>query len=263
MSIFLQLALPMQGSFKTPGTDDFKFDGLFGTDWLNKPMLQIFIAAIVVFIFWGLSSRKLSVVPGKGQFFAEGIYNYIRNGVGRDIMGPHFRPYIGLLVGLFTFILLNNWFGEFFFFMFPTFSNIGFVWGVVAFIFIAYVGAGFKQHGIKYLKMALIPEGVPWFLAFIIIPIEFISNFVTRPLTLAVRLFANMFAGHLAVMVFTLGGAFLLTYSGNIAYNFAGFFSIIFSFVMMGLELFIGYLQAYIFTILAAQYISSSVSETH
>ena len=94
-------------------------------------------------------------------------------------------------------------------------------------------------------------------------PIEFISNFVTRPLTLAVRLFANMFAGHLAVMVFTLGGAFLLTYSGNIAYNFAGFFSIVFSLVMMCLELFIGYLQAYIFTILAAQYISSSVSETH
>ncbi len=263
MSIPLQVILPANGEFKTPGAEDFQFPGLFGTDWLNKPMLQLIIAALLVCLFWYFGSRKLRVVPSKGQLLMESVYNFIRDGVGRDVLGPGFRPYIGLLVGIFTFVLINNWFGEFFLFMFPTFSNIGYVWGMVAFIFLVYVGSGFKQHGIGYLKKALIPEGVPWVLWIIIVPIEFISNFITRPLTLAVRLFANMFAGHLAIMVFVLGGTFLLTYADNVVFNAAGVLSLIFSFAMLCLELFIGFLQAYIFTILTAQYISSSISETH
>lgn len=263
MIIPLQVLLPANGDFKTPGAEDFQFPGLFGIDWLNKPMLQLVIAAILVGVLWYFGSRKLQVVPSKGQWLMEYLYNFIRDGVGRDVLGPGFRPYIGLLVGIFTFVLINNWFGEFFLFMFPTFSNIGYVWGMVAFIFLVYVGSGFKQHGIGYLKKSLIPEGVPWVLWIIIVPIEFISNFITRPLTLAVRLFANMFAGHLAIMVFVLGGSFLLTYADNLVFNAAGVLSLVFSFAMLGLELFIGFLQAYIFTILTAQYISSSISETH
>lgn len=256
--------LPSEGEgFTPPGVKDFQFEGLLGTDWLTKPMVEVVIAAIVTLVLWIWGSRKLKLVPSKGQFLMEQLYNMIRNGVARDVIGPGFRPYIGLLVGLFTFILINNWFGEFFLFMFPTFSNIGYVWGMVAFIYIVYIGAGVKTHGWGYFKMMLVPKGVPWLLYFIIIPVEFVSNFLTRPLTLAVRLFANMFGGHLSIMVFVLGGTYLLTYAGNIALNLAGALSIIFSFAMIGLELFIGFLQAYIFTILAAQYISSSISEAH
>lgn len=253
----------LESEWKTPGLDDFIFPGLFGTDWITKPMLQAIIAAIIVVVMWLIAARRLKVVPSKGQFVMESIYDFIRNGVGRDILGSGFRPYIGMLVGLFTFVLINNWFGEFFLFMFPTFSNIGYTWGVVAVVYITYVFAGFKAHGPGYLKQALIPSGVPWYLYPIIVPVEFISTFITRPLTLGVRLFANMFAGHLSIMVFVLGGSFLLTYAHNVIYNVAGAISLVFSLVMLALELFIGFLQAYIFTILTAQYISSSISEGH
>lgn len=251
------------GGYHAPGVEDFQFPGLFGIDWLTKPMLQAVIAAVLVFALWIWASRKLSVVPSKSQFVMEYLYNFIRNGVGRDMIGHGFRPYIGLLVGLFTFILINNWFGEFFLLMFPTFSNVGYVWGMVAVVYLTYIFVGFKTHGLGYLRKCLIPSGVPWYIYPVIIPIEFLSNFVTRPLTLGVRLFANMFAGHLTIMVFVVGGSYLLTYADNIPLNLAGALSILASFLMMGLELFIGFLQAYIFTVMTAQYIASSLSDNH
>ena len=255
--------IPMEGGFTNPGLEDFHFEPLWGTTWVTKPLIQLVVAAIVVVVVWCLASRKLRTVPSKSQFLFEQAYDFIRSSVGRDVLGPGFRPYLGVLIGLFTFVLFNNWFGEFFLFMFPTFSKIGFVWGMVGFVYLLYIFAGFRTHGIGYLRKSLIPEGVPWYLWVIIIPIEFLSNFVTRPLTLAVRLFANMFAGHLTVVVFVVGGTYLLTYANNLFYNVGGGLSLLFGVVMMGFELFIGFIQAYIFTILVAQYISSSISESH
>lgn len=257
--------IPMEegGGYTPPGLQDFQFDGLFGIDWLTKPMLQAVIAAIVVIAVWVIAAQRLRTVPSKSQFLMEFIYDFIRNGVGRDVLGPGFRPYIGLLVGLFTYLLLNNWFGEFFLFMFPTMSNIGYAWGAVVMVLVIYITAGFRKHGIGYLRHALIPDGVPWYLYPIIIPVELLSNFVTRPLTLGVRLFANMFAGHLTILVFVVGGTYLLTQADGIVLKLGGVMSLIFSIVMLLFELFIGALQAYIFTILTAQYISSSISEGH
>lgn len=256
--------VPMEGPhFESPSVDSFRFPGLFGTTWIDKPMLLLVIATILVIGFWVIASRKLKVLPGKGQFFVESIYDFIRNGVARDMLGPEYRRWTPLLVGLFTWVLVNNWFGEFFVFMFPTFSKIGFVWGVAALVMLIYIGAGISKHGLGYFKMALVPQGVPWYLGLVIAPIEFISNFITRPLTLAVRLFANMFAGHLSVMLFVIGGAFLLQHGDKLYVRVGGVGSLILSFAIMGLELFIGFLQAYIFTILTAQYISSSLADAH
>ena len=257
---------PMEGGegYTPPGLQDFQFPGLFGTDWITKPMLQAIIAAIFVVIIWVLAARGLKTVPNRRQYIMEFLYDFIRNGVGRDVLGPGFRPYIGVLVGLFTYILVNNWFGELFLFMFPTMSNIGYAWGAVVMVLVIYVMAGVRKHGpLGYLKHALIPAGVPWYLYIIIIPVEFLSNFVTRPLTLGVRLFANMFAGHLTIIVFVVGGTYLLTQADGLVLKLGGVFSLIFSIVMLLFELFIGFLQAYIFTILTAQYISSSISEGH
>lgn len=255
---------PMEeGGYTAPGVEDFQFPGLFGTDWITKPMLQAVLAAAIVIVLWMVAARRLRTVPGKGQYLMELVYEFIRNSVGRDILGPGFRPYLGLLIGLFSYLLLNNWFGELFLFMFPTMSNIGYAWGAVVLVLFIYITAGFRKHGIGYLRKALIPEGVPWYLYVIIIPVEFLSNFVTRPLTLGVRLFANMFAGHLTIIVFVVGGTYLLTQADGLVLNAGGVISLLFSLVMMLFELFIGALQAYIFTILTAQYISSSISESH
>ncbi|GAE71260.1 ATP synthase A chain [Cutibacterium acnes JCM 18916] len=104
-----------------------------------------------------------------------------------------------------------------------------------------YVIAGFKTKGIRYLKDSVLPPGVPWYLRWLIIPLEFLSNFVTRPLTLSLRLFANMVAGHLIIMIFVVGGGFLLTYPSSIIYNVAGGLSLILSFALFALELFVGF----------------------
>lgn len=262
--------LPMEsgGGYQPPGVDDFKFDSMFpGVEWLgwlNRPAAQAIIGAAIVIVLWLIAARRLQIKPSKGQFAAEYIYEFVRNGIARDILHADFRKFLPYLLGLFSFLLVNNWFGELFVFMYPTFSNIGYAYGLAILSWLIYVGAGFKKWGFGgFLKKALIPEGVPFYLLPIVIPLEFLATFITRPITLALRLFANLFAGHLVVMVFVVGGGFLITYADNAFYNVAGGVSLAFSLVVLLLELFIGALQAYIFTVLTAQYVSTSIAEAH
>ena len=227
--------VPMDGEgFEAPGIKDFTFDGGFipGLDWFNKPLLQALVSVVLILLYWLLASRKLKLVPSKAQFFHEYFYNFIRNGVARDALGHDFRPYIPYLLGLFCFIWVNNLFGLVPIFMFPTFSNIGYAWGLVALTYVLYNAAGIKRHGVRYFKNSLIPSGVPWWLLPIIIPIEFLSNFVIRPLTLGLRLFGNLFAGHVVVLVFVTGGAYLLFESEPIINNLAGGAALVFSFAI-------------------------------
>lgn len=255
------LMVPLEG-FTPPGVEDFQFDeGLFGIAWMNKPFLQAVISVVVILGYWLWASRRLQVVPGKAQFVAEALYDFVRNNIARDILGHDYKKYLPYLLGLFCFILVNNLFGVFFLFMYPTFSNIGYAYGLAFLTWCIYVGSGFKKHGMGYLKKALIPEGVPWYLYWLIIPLEFLSNFITRPITLALRLFANLFAGHLVILVFVVGGSYLISLGGGMIA--AGGVSIIFSFAVFALEIFVGSLQAFIFTVLTAQYVSSSLAEEH
>jgi len=260
---FVPMETGGEGGYHPPSVDDFYFHNLWGIPQFDRTTVQAILAAVLVIVLWVWASRRLKVKPTKAQFFSEYLYEFIRNGVARDILGHDFRKFLPYLLGLFSFILVNNWFGQMFFFMFPTFSRVGYAYGLAILTFIIYVAMGFKQHGLKYIKMSLLPEGVPWYLWWLIIPLEFLSNFVTRPVTLALRLFANLFAGHLVVMVFVLGGAFLLQYDNNLFYNISGGVSLLFSFAILFLELFVGALQAYIFTVLTAQYISSSLADSH
>lgn len=260
--------LPMEagGHYTPPGTKDFLWDSIWPgvlPDWVNKPLLQAIIGALLVIVLWLWASRKLKIKPGKGQFLAEYVYEFVRNGIARDILHADFRKFLPYLLGLFSFLLVNNWFGQFFYFMYPTFSNVGYAYGLAILSWLVYVGAGFKKWGPGFLKKALIPDGVPGYLLPLVIPLEFLATFITRPITLALRLFANMFAGHLVVMVFVVGGGFLITYANNTFYNVAGGVSMAFSLIIMCLELFIGALQAYIFTVLTAQYVSTSIAEAH
>lgn len=260
--------LPMEtgGEYHPPGVKDFHWFALVEgwPDWVNKPFIQAVIAAALVIAVWLLAARNLKTVPTKRQFFAEYVYEFVRNGIAREILHHDFRKFLPYLLALFTFLLVNNWFGQFFFFMYPTFSNVGYAYGLAIVSWCVYVGAGFAKWGFGgFLKKALIPEGVPWYLLPLVIPLEFLATFITRPITLALRLFANMFAGHLVVMVFVVGGGWLITQQGNLFYNISGGVSMLFSLIIMCLELFIGALQAYIFTVLTAQYVSTSIAEAH
>jgi F-type H+-transporting ATPase subunit a len=266
--------LPLDGEhggedYVPPSLEDFDFEGLFGTDWINKPMLQLVISVILILGLMIPASRKLTVVPKKWQFAVEYVYDFVRTSIARTTIGHGYEKYTPFLVGMFMLILINNWFGEFFYFMFPTFSNIGYTMGLVLTVIVFVISSGIRQHGIKSIRMTLMPSSVPVYLAPLVIPLEFMSNYITRPLTLTVRLFGNMFAGHLGVMVFVVGGGWLIS-EGTSAIGFptaivkgAGFGAILLGMLVIGIELFIGFMQAYLFTLLTANYISQAVSEGH
>jgi F-type H+-transporting ATPase subunit a len=238
--------------------------------WLTNHIAQAVIGALLVIGFWLFVSHKQKVVPGKRQFLGEYFYNMLRNGVARDIIGHDYQKYVPYLVALCSFIIVNNLFGQTFLFMFPTFSKVGFAWGLALASWVLYNAAGIKKYGFgKYFKKMTVPDGVPKPLLILVAPLEFISNFVTRPLTLGLRLFANLFAGHLVVMVFVVGGSWLLlaTSSSSAGYspiwNVAGGLALLMSFFVFAIELLVACLQAYIFTVLTAQYVSSSLAEEH
>jgi len=232
--------------------------------WCTNHILMAIIGAGLVIGFWLFVSSRLTVVPSKRQWIGEYLYNMIRNGVAREVIGEHYPKYVPYLVALFSFIIVNNLFGETFVFMFPTFSKIGFVWALAILTWLLYNAVGIRKHGFfRYMKKMILPPGVPVPLWIIIIPLEFLSNILIRPITLAVRLFANLFAGHLLVSIFVVGGTFLLTFPGNAFYNAAGGLSLVVSFGIFALELLVAYLQAYVFTVLTAQYVSSAEAEEH
>jgi F-type H+-transporting ATPase subunit a len=253
--------------FKPPGAGDFNLPGLIGSgDWaFTKPMLLVVVSVAIVATYFLLSSRKLAIVPGKNQFFAESIYDFSRNNITREQIGSKdFKPYIPLVLSLFTFILVNNIFGVIPLLQFPTMSHFGFPLALsLLVVYPVYHFVGFKRHGfVGYLKHQTIPPGAPGFILPLLIPIEFLQKFIMNPLTLAIRVFAAMFAGHLILLVFTLGGEFLLVEASG-GLKPVSLVAFLFSIAMTLLEAFIQVLQAYIFAILSASYIGAALSSEH
>ncbi|MFT3862556.1 F0F1 ATP synthase subunit A [Micropruina sp.] len=263
------LIIPMEGSGEDshwpPGVHSFDPRPLFpdaGVDWINNYLFQSVLGALLAVVVWWWLARGHKAVPGKKQFVGEQLYNLVRNGIARDILGHDYQRFVPFLLALFSFILINNLFGQFFFFMLPTFSHIGFPYALALIVWITYNAVGIRKWGLfTYIRRMSLPEGVPWVMWPLLIPLEFLSNFVVRPVTLALRLFANLFAGHLLVIVFIVGGTLLVQAGGGLAV--AGVASWLLSSAIFALEIFVACLQAYIFTVLSAQYISSALAEEH
>jgi len=262
--------VPMEGGevYQPPGAQNFDLPPLFPDvwwlQWFDKYMLQAIVAVIVILAFWLIMSRKNALVPTKSQFLGETAYSFVRNSIARDMIGHDFRKYLPLLIALFSFVLVNNLWGIFPGTLLPTTSHVGWTYGLAGLVWVIYNGVGIATHGFpRYIRNTVLPAGVPWFMWPIIIPLEFMSNIIIRPMTLSLRLFANMFAGHLLVLVFVVGGEFLVLHSDSIVNKTAGVVAWIFSMAIFGLEVFVQCLQAFIFTVLTAQYISSASAEEH
>lgn len=259
-----------------PGPGDFNLPPIFGGSqfeflgqpmWLGltKPMVQLVVAAVVVIVFFRMASAKQAVVPGRLQYVGELGYGFVRNTLGRDVIGSRdFLRFVPLLFALFFFILVNNLFAAIPGIQFPTMSRIGYPLGLALIVWLVYNGAGIKRHGFGgYLKHQTVPPGVPSWLLPLMIPLEFFSNIVVRPLTLLLRLFANMFAGHLLLILFALGGEFLLLTAAGPLAKTGGVLAWVMFLAISALELLVQFLQAFIFTILTSLYISSAVAEEH
>jgi len=172
--------------------------------------------------------------------------------------GVRFAPY---LTTLFCFILLTNFFGIVPFLQISPNSHIAFPAMLAAISYVLFNYAGIKHHGfVKYFKMSLVPPA-PWFILPLLIPIEFFSTFLVRPFSLAVRLFANMFAGHMLLLVFTLGGFAMI--SANAWFIPFSIVSWVMTIALTFLEFLVIVLQAYVFTVLTASYVQGALADEH
>lgn len=254
--------------YHAPGPAEFFLPDVFGGDQvlLTKSSLLLVLAAVIVFVLFLVAASKRALVPSKLQFAGEAAYGFVRDGIARDVIGgKDFIKYVPLLVTTFFFVLVNNLYGLVPFLQFSSFSRAGFAYGLAALVWLTYIGVGIRKHGpVHFLKNQTVPSGVPNWILPLLIPLEFLSNLIIRPVTLSLRLFANMFAGHLLILLFSTGASYLLTNEGNnVVQRVAGVASFVLGFLVGFLEFIVALLQAYVFTLLTATYISTSLAADH
>lgn len=222
-----------------------------GTDisFTNSAAFMVLaIAAISVFMIFG--SRKKALVPGRWQSMVELSYELVA-GMIRDTAGAEAKAYFPFVFSIFMFVLICNLIGLVPFFAFHSFtvtSHIAVTFTLAAFIFLGVTAIGFARHGLGYLKL-FAPSGASLILLFILVPIEIISYFI-RPISLSVRLFANMMAGHTMLKVFA---GFVISLGAF------GIFPLAFMVALTGLEIIVAVLQAYIFSILTCIYLNDAI----
>ena len=212
--------------------------------------LMMCLVVLLVTVFLTASVRSRSLIPGRWQSLAEVMYEFI-SGLLRDNVGSAGRAYFPFIFTLFVFVLFGNVLGLFPY-SFTFTSHVIVTFAMAAVVFIGVTIIGFAKHGLGYFRMFL-PHGVPLFVAPVLVPVEMISYF-SRPISLAVRLFANMTAGHIILTVLggfvvTLGGMFILP--GLVPFAFMSAVSL--------LEIGIAGLQAYVFTALTCIYLHDAI----
>ena len=225
-------------------------------------LVRLLSAVVLCLLFWA-AARRATLVPGRGQNMAEMALDFVRVNIAEEVLGERrARPYVPLLTTLFFAILAMNITGVIPFLNIASTSvvTVPLILAVVAWI--AFVVAGIRAHGVfGYVRASLFPSGVPWPVYIILAPIELISTFILRPATLTIRLMANMLAGHLLLVLFFSMTSWLFLEAGG-ALKLAGVLTFGAAFAFTLFEIFVAALQAYIFTLLTAVYISLSV-EAH
>ena len=230
---------------------------------VNKIAL-IAIAAVVVasVIFLIAGNADGSTAPRGVRNLAESIVEFIEGQIIMPTMGRDGLGWTPFLLSLFSFIYLCNVPGVIPIIQMPATARMAIPLFLSLLVWVIFIGVGFKHQGIGYLKNSLFPPGVPAALYLLVTPIEFISTFLVRPFSLTVRLFANMLAGHILLVTFALLTEELVQ-GGSIALKPVGilpFFMLVF---LTAFEVLVAFLQAYIFTILAAVYIGGALHPAH
>jgi len=264
LNVLVSLASADGGGFETPSAADFYqplwFDGPLA---ITRPAVVLLLSVGLIAWYLLATTKRAAIVPSKGQWVTESLYGFIRNGVARDIIGSKdFLRYVPLLFSMFVLILVNNLFGVIPPIQYPTMSRIGIPIALTLVVYVTYLYIGIKRVGVGAYFKNLVPAGLPFWIVPLIFVLEVITFFITRPLTLALRLFGNMFAGHLLLLLFITGGQYMIT-TGGIGLKVAGAGSYVMAFVLTIFEILIEFLQAYIFTLLAATYIAGSLVDEH
>lgn len=231
---------------------------LFGVDvsftWSSLFMV-IGVVLITGFLILAMQGRAL--VPSRVQSVAEIGYEFVAKMI-RDSIGPEGMKFFPLVFALFAFILVLNLLGMVPY-SFTVTSHIVVTFAMAAFVWIMVTIIGFVKHGFGYLRL-FVPEGVPWWLMPVIVPIELIS-YLIRPISHSVRLFANMMAGHTMLKVFA-GFVVAIGSLGGI-FSAGGIAPLAFMVAFTGLEVVVACLQAFIFTLLTCIYLNDALNMHH
>ncbi len=248
--------------YPAPGLEDFDFRPLFsiGSFHFTKPMLIALLCAAIVIVFFGAAFWKPKIVPRGVQNLGEVALFAVRDQILRPSLGKRGDHFLPFLISLFFFIYFMNVMEIIPVFQFPATSRVGFPWSLVAMVYLTYLYLGFKNQGVVGYFRNMIPGGVPKGILLILVPIELARYIIVQPFTLGVRLFANMFAGHLLLLIFTLATWYLASLSIGLLFAAT---SAIMVLAVTGLEALIQLLQAFIFTTLTAVYIADSLEAGH
>ena len=221
---------------------------IFGVDasFTNSSTFMVLAVAVIIgFLTMAMSNRSL--VPTRMQSVAELSYEFIA-GLLRDNVGKEGIKYLPFVFSLFTFILACNMLGLLPY-SFTVTSHIAVTFALAALVIVVVTLIGFARHGLGYLKL-FAPEGVPVVLLILIVPIEIVS-YLFRPISLSVRLFANMMAGHIMLKVFA---GFI------VSLGIFGFVPLAATVAFTALEVLVAFLQAFIFSVLTCIYLNDAVN---
>ena len=213
--------------------------------------LFMIISASIILLFLFLGSKEKKIIPSKLQLVAEMFYTFVAKMIS-DTAGSKAKPYFPFIFSLFMFVLFCNMVGMLPY-SFTVTSHIIVTLIMALFVFIGVTIIGFINHGFKYLSI-FVPSGVPVVLLPLITIIEIIS-YLSRPVSLSVRLFANMMAGHTMLKVF---GGFVVSLG-----ILGGWLPLSFSVALTGLEILVAFLQAYVFAILTCIYLNDALNLHH
>ena len=216
----------------------------------NASLFMIISALTIISVFF-VGTRRKAIIPSKIQLLTELSYTLVSKMIS-DTAGSKAKPYFPFVFSLFMFVLFCNMLGMLPY-SFTVTSHIIVTFALAAVIFVGVTIIGFVNHGIGYLKL-FIPSGVPLFLLPLIVIIEIIS-YLSRPVSLSVRLFANMMAGHTMLKVF---GGFIISLG-----IIGGWLPLGFTVALTGLEILIAFLQAYVFAILTCIYLNDALNLNH
>ncbi|MEU8119566.1 F0F1 ATP synthase subunit A [Spirillospora sp. NPDC049024] len=250
--------------FQAPGPELFDFPPLFagGPAWLTKPVVFAVVGSLVVCVFFWSAFAKPKLVPRGVQNLGEVGYMFVRDEIARPFLGKKTDQWMPLLMSMFFLIWIWNIFAVVPVIQFPIASHIAFPIVLALFVYILKVYLGLRHQGIRYFTN-MIPSGLPWPVYILLVPIEYLSTFVLAPFTHAVRLFANMFAGHTILAFFSLVGFWFIFEKPTVAGFGVGIIGVLVTIAMTALELLIQFLQAFLFTMLAAMYIQSGLEADH
>ena len=269
LATILSLAATGDGEsgFHAPSIADFfPAPFLFGGTAFEFNRLQLVrtVAVIALLTIFILAARRAKLVPGRSQNVVEMLLDFVRVNVAEEILGKvKARKYVPLLTTVFCSILAFNLTSVIPGLNIAGTSLIGLPLLLAAWVFAMYLGAGIRAHGLGgFLKNSLFPPGVPPFMYLLLTPIEFLTVFVIRPATLAIRLMANMLAGHL-MLVLCLSATQYLLIEAAPSLKVFGALTFMSALALTLFETFIAALQAYIFVVLTAVYLSLSIEEEH